>query len=95
MNEFIKFIRSQGIIGLAMGFIMGSAVGKVVSSLVQDMIQPAIGLIFGSPEGLRYLKFHSIAYGNFLASLIDFLIIAAVVFLLFKCFRLEKLDGKK
>lgn len=40
MQDFIKFIREQGVIGLAIAFILGGAVAKVVSSLVKDIIQP-------------------------------------------------------
>ncbi len=43
MQDFLNFIREQGIIGLATGFILGGAVSKVVSSLVGDIIQPIIG----------------------------------------------------
>ena len=95
MREFIKFIREQGIIGLAIGFILGGSVGKVVTSLVADLIQPIIGLLFGSVYGLQAAHLGPVMVGNFLIALIDFSIIAAVVFYLFKGLKLDKLDLPK
>ncbi len=95
VGGFIRFIREQGVVGLAIGFILGAAVQKVVTSLVNDIIQPGIGLIFGSVEGLSGLHYSSIMYGRFLAGLIDFAIIAAVVYFGFKVLGFEKIDAKK
>ena len=92
---FMDFIREQGVVGLAIGFIMGGAVNGLVGSFVNDIIEPAIGLIFGSTEGLQALQYKSIMYGNFLVFLIDFLILMAVVYFGFKMLGLEKLDKKK
>jgi large conductance mechanosensitive channel len=96
LKEFIEFIRKQGVVGLAVGFILGGAVSKVVSSLVEDIINPLIGLILGSAEGLSQATFNigeaTIAWGNFLGVLIDFIIIAAVVYYIFKGLGLDKLD---
>ena len=95
LKGFISFIREQGVVGLAIGFILGAAVSKLVASLVEDIIQPVIGLIFGSQDGLSALSAGPIMYGNFIAIVIDFLIIAAVVYFGFKALGLEKLDKKK
>lgn len=94
-SGFVHFIRTQGVVGLAVGFIMGGAVSKLVESLVADIIQPLIGMLFGSPEGLKALHFESLMYGNFLAVAIDFAIIAAVVYWIFKGLKLDKLDAPK
>ena len=84
MKGFIEFIRSQGVVGLAVGFILGGAVAKVVSSIVTDLINPLVGLLLGSAKGLENAWFSifnaKILYGHFLATLIDFLVIAAVVY---------------
>jgi large conductance mechanosensitive channel len=92
---FFQFIREQGVVGLAIGFILGSGVNKVVSSLVNDIIQPSIGLLFGSVNGLNGLSYSSIMYGRFLAGLIDFAILAAIVYFGFKGLGLDRLDKKK
>ncbi|OGZ33671.1 MAG: hypothetical protein A2Y98_01925 [Candidatus Portnoybacteria bacterium RBG_19FT_COMBO_36_7] len=99
MKGFIQFIREQGVVGLAVGFILGGAVGKVVSSLVQDIIQPLLGLILGGAGGLNAASFKiletEVIYGRFLGVFIDFIIIAAVVYFMFKALKMDKLDAKK
>jgi large conductance mechanosensitive channel len=94
-SGFISFLREQGVMGLAIGFILGGAVSKVVASLVSDIVNPAIAMIFGSREGITAMSFKTITYGNFVAVLIDFIIIAAVVYFLFKGMGLDKVDAKK
>lgn len=95
VKGFMDFVREQGVVGLAVGFILGGAVSKLVASLVEDIIQPLIGMLFGSTEGLHALVYESVNYGTFLAVLIDFLIVAAVVYFGVKALKLEKLDKKK
>jgi large conductance mechanosensitive channel len=95
IKEFVKFIREQGVVGLAIGFILGGAVGKTVSSFVQDIIQPLLGYVLGSTTGLKAVHLGSVMVGNFLANLIDLVIIAAVVFYLFRGLKLDKLDAPK
>lgn len=92
---FLDFIREQGVVGLAIGFILGGAVSKLVASLVNDVIDPLIGLVFGSTEGLAALSAGPVLYGQFLATFVDFVVIAAVVYFGFKMLKLEKLDKKK
>jgi len=95
LTGFFQFIREQGVVGLAIGFILGAGVNKVVTSLVNDIIQPAIGLIFGSVDGLNGLHYSSIMYGRFIAGLIDFSILAAIIYFGFKGLGLDKLDKQK
>ena len=99
MKGFIDFIRKQGVIGLAVGFILGGAVSKVVASIVADIINPLIGLILGAAGGLQgmIIKIGSaqIMVGNFIATLIDFLVIALVVYYGVKLLKLDKLDKKE
>jgi len=95
VTGFLEFVRKQGVVGLAIGFILGGAISKLVASFVNDIIQPIIGMIFGSKTGLTGLHFHSINYGNFLSVMIDFLIVAAVVYWGFKMLRLDKIDMPK
>ncbi len=92
--EFRKFLLQTNAMALAIGVIIGAAIGKVVGSLVSDVLMPIISL--GIPGGAwREAKFvlatnsdgtvkNSIAAGQFLGSVIDFVIVAAAVFLITK-----------
>ena len=72
---------------LAVAVIIGGAFGKIVSSLVNDIIMPLIGLIIGGIDfsGLAFtLGSAKVTYGNFINNIIDFIIIALVIFLMIK-----------
>lgn len=99
MKGFVKFIREQGVIGLAVGFILGGAVSKVVAALIEDIINPILSVVLGATEGIKDATLNIgevvIKWGDFLSVTIDFLIVAAVVYYLFKVLKLDKLDIKK
>lgn len=92
IQEFRKFLLQTNALALAVGVIIGAAVGKVVSSLVADIMMPVLGLAL--PNGAwREAKIvlrtnpdgtpaSAITYGTFLGNVIDFVIIAFVVFLI-------------
>lgn len=91
-GEFKKFIARGNVIDMAVGIIIGSAFTKIVTSLVQDIITPVIGLITGKVN-VADLKWEiikatetetglTLAYGSFIQAVIDFLIIAFVVFIM-------------
>ena len=94
IEEFRKFLLQTNALALAIGVVIGAAVGKVVSSLVADVLMPVISLAI--PGGAwREAKFvlaknpdgtvrNAIAAGQFLGSIIDFVIIALAVFLITK-----------
>ncbi len=98
MSGFIDFIRKQGVVGLAVGFILGGAISKLVSSLVNDLINPLIGFIFGSIGDLKsqvvLLGSIKISWGSFVSNLLDFIIISAIVYFIFKGLKIENLDKK-
>lgn len=98
MQGFIEFIRKKGVVGLAIGFILGGAVSKVVSALVTDIVNPIIGILLGKTGSLANAAITvgpaKILWGNFISVLIDFLIIALVVYFGFKALKLDKLDKK-
>lgn len=94
MLGFIQFIREQGVVGLAIGFILGGAVSKVVGSLVTDIINPLLGLVLGG-TGLSDMMWGVVHAGSFISVIIDFLIIAAVVYFIFKKLGFDRLDVKK
>lgn len=99
MAGFMEFIRSQGVVGLAVGFILGGAVSKVVSALVTDIINPILSVALGTVDGLKAAKLSigstDILIGDFISVTIDFLVIAAVVYYGVRGLGLEKLDKKK
>ncbi len=98
LSGFADFIREQGVIGLAIGFILGGAVSKTVSSFVENVANPVIGILLGKVDlADKALTIGTITlkYGAFISSIIDFLIIAAVIYFGFKGLRLDRLDKKK
>lgn len=99
MKGFLDFIREQGVVGLAVGFILGGAAKEVVNSLVADIVDPILGLLLGATDGLTEASFlllgAEVRYGSFLSVLIDFAIVAGVVYYVVKGFRFEQLDKKK
>ncbi|GIK84241.1 MAG: hypothetical protein BroJett025_08630 [Patescibacteria group bacterium] len=99
MKDFLLFVRTQGIVGLATGFILGGAISKLVASLVEDIINPVLGIILGKAGNLSsysvWIGSAEIRWGNFLSIFIDFAVIAAIVYFGFKGLGLDKLDVKK
>jgi large conductance mechanosensitive channel len=99
MKGFLNFIREQGVMGLAVGFILGGAISKLVASLVNDLINPILGLALGAVGNLQDAYFSigsaQVMWGSFVATIIDFIVIAAVVYFGVKGLGLDKLDKKK
>lgn len=87
LKEFREFILRGNVMDLAVGVIIGSAFTAIVTSLVKNLINPLIGIFLGRID-LSNLVFKvgdaTFRYGAFLNSVINFLIIALVVFLLMK-----------
>jgi large conductance mechanosensitive channel len=89
IKEFKAFIMRGNVMDLAVAVIIGGAFGKIVTSLVSDIIMPLIGLIIGGIDftGLAFtIGSAKITYGSFINNLIDFIIIALVIFLMIKLF---------
>lgn len=99
MKGFIEFIRTQGVVGLAVGFILGRGISDLVGSIVNDLINPIIGIALGRLGDLSDLKLtilaSSIMYGKFITVVINFFIIAAVVYFGVKKLGLDRLDQSK
>jgi len=99
MKGFLDFIREQGAVGLAVGFILGGAVSDLVKSIIDNIINPLLGIFLNNVKGLEMATFDllgaSIKYGALLSTIINFCIIAAVVYFGVKKFGLDKLDKKK
>lgn len=94
MRDFITFIRTQGVVGLAIGFILGAAVNGVITSFVKDILQPIISFVIGT-ESIGNLHFGAIYYGKFLVASADFILLAFVVYFFFKKLKLDRLDLKE
>jgi large conductance mechanosensitive channel len=102
MSEFKEFIAKGNVVDLAVGVVIGAAFGKIVSSLVDGVIMPVIGLITGgvnvsdwkyvlSPAqldaaGKETMAEVAIKYGDFLQQVVNFLIIAFVIFLFIRAY---------
>jgi large conductance mechanosensitive channel len=87
IKEFKAFIMRGNVVDLAVAVIIGGAFGKIVTSLVSDIIMPVIGLIIGGIDfsSLAFtLGSAKVTYGNFISNIIDFLIIALVIFMIIK-----------
>ncbi len=95
VNEFKEFISRGNVMDLAVGIIVGSAFTAIVNSLVNDLLMPVIGFIIGGinfeslkfvlkPEDPGVTAEVAIYFGRFLQKSVDFVLIAAVVFLLVK-----------
>ncbi len=94
--EFKSFISRGNVVDMAVGVIVGTAFSKIITSLVNDILMPLIGIILGG------LKFNSltftvlgvkVAYGSFIQTIVDFLIISFCIFMVIKLF--EKFKKKE
>jgi large conductance mechanosensitive channel len=93
-KEFKEFAMRGNVVDMAVGIIIGAAFGKIVSSLVNDVIMPPIGMLLGGVDFSNFmLKLKdavgevpavTVNYGVFLNTIIDFLIIGFVIFLVIK-----------
>jgi large conductance mechanosensitive channel len=81
---FVHFIRTQGVAGFAVGFILGRAISDLVGSLVNDVINPLIGIALNRFTDLSKLSWtlagSTINYGKFISLVINFIILALVVY---------------
>ena len=94
LSEFKEFAMKGSVVDLAVGVIIGGAFGKIVSSFVEDIIMPPIGMILGGVDFktlafvLRAAEGKSAAvmvnYGKFIQTVVDFVIVALVIFMAIK-----------
>ena len=111
LNEFKTFVMRGNVLDMAVGVIVAGAFGKITTSLVNDIFMPFISFLFGSrdmtalnlvvrPEivndaGEVIQKAITIGFGTFVATIIDFLLIALVVFLVVKVINSAKAKMEK
>jgi large conductance mechanosensitive channel len=85
LKEFKEFTMKGNVLDLAVAVIIGGAFGKIVSSLVGDIIMPLVGLLLGGIDfsGLSVtIGNATVTYGAFIQNIVDFIIIAFVVFMI-------------
>lgn len=105
LGGFMQFVRTQGVVGLAVGLVLGGAVTILVKSLIDNVVMPPLGFVLGSAEGLKGLEWRLgktatgqeaiLHYGTFLNDLINFIVIAVVVYLIVHILGFDKMDKKK
>lgn len=99
MKGFVKFIKTQGIVGLAVGFILGSEVSKVAAAFVNDLVSPVLSLLLVTTGNLNeaYIKIGSayVMWGHFLNIIINFLIIAFIIYIMYVIFKRFGLGAEK
>ena len=104
-KEFKDFISKGNVMDLAVGVIIGVAFGKIVTSLVEDMIMPVLGIILGKINftGLKLVITPAsgdtpevaVLYGSFIQNVVNFLIMAFVIFLMVKLINKLKKPAKE
>lgn len=84
-EEFKKFAFNGNVVDLAIGVIIGAAFGAIVKSLVDDVLMPLIGLVLPGDRGYEGWAWHvgvkTIPYGKFIGAVVNFLIVALVLYL--------------
>ena len=103
LKEFKEFAVKGNVLDMAIGVVIGGAFGKIVTSLVNDIIMPVATFFIDqkfSTLALELNKTNVVAYGNFIQTIIDFLIIAFCIFLVVKIItamreKAEKLKKKE
>jgi large conductance mechanosensitive channel len=102
VNGFMDFLREQSVVGLAIGLVLGTQAKVLVDQIIASFFNPFIGLLLPG-EGTLAQKTASLTIGHktatfgwgaFVISLITFLVVAAVVYFVFKGLRLDRLDKK-
>ena len=93
LQEFKEFAVKGNVVDMAVGVIVGAAFGKIVTSLVGDVIMPPIGVLLGGVDfSALVVTIHEsangkpvvIAYGKFIQTVVDFTIVAFVIFMAIK-----------
>ncbi len=99
---FMDFIRTQGVVGLAVGLAIGTAAGDTVKKLVEGFISPVVQFIVGSQAGLEAATWKVEAFGRvadfkwgaFVSSFITLVATAFVIYLIIHFAKLDRLDKK-
>lgn len=103
LKEFKKFVMRGNVMDLAIGVIIGAAFKEIITSLVNDILMPIIGIFIGKvdfsslkiviKEAVGETPELAISYGNFIQNVVNFLMIAFVIFLMVRA--INRLSEKK
>ncbi|MBM4186956.1 MAG: large conductance mechanosensitive channel protein MscL [Gemmatimonadetes bacterium] len=93
-SEFMAFLKNYGVIGLAIGVVIGGKVNELVGSIVEGLINPIIGMATGGAD-FTTLTAGPFAIGKVITALINFLIVAFLVFWFAKKVLREETVAKK
>jgi large conductance mechanosensitive channel len=83
-QQFKEFLKQYGVIGLALAVVIGGKANALVNSLVNDLLMPALfqpALKAAGVVKIEALQFHGIFYGKVIGALIEFLVVAFLIFL--------------
>jgi len=98
IKEFAGFLKNYGVVGLAIAVIIGGKLNELVTSFVNDLIMPLLFQPFlnaANVDDIKKLNYHGIFYGKVMGSFLDFIVVAAIVFLFAKLILKEELVQKK
>lgn len=103
VGGFMEFVRTQGVVGLAVGLAIGTQVTILIKDIVASVVDPIVGLIIGNSDGLKAAVWNvqigdrsaTFAFGQLVYSLLVFLAVCAVVYFVVMGLKLDKLDKKK
>ena len=98
LKEFKAFIAQGNVLDLAVGVVIGGAFGKIVTSLVDDIIMPIVGMLMGGKDFSALaitVGTANVKYGNFIQVVVQFLIVAYVIFMIVKVANHSGLTEKK
>lgn len=104
IKSFMSFVRTQGVVGLAVGLAIGTQVGKAVEAIVNGLIDPIVGFIVGNQHGLQAAKWTIVkangpnsrslvlGWGEILSALITLIAVSAVIYWVVMGLRLDKTE---
>ena len=98
VKEFFAFLKNYGVVGLAIAVIIGGKLNLLITSLVNDLLTPLIfqpALAAAGVNDIAELSYNGIMYGKVVGALIDFVIVAFIVFVFAKKVMKEEVVAKK
>ena len=98
IKEFVAFLKEYGVVGLAIAVIIGGKLNLLITSVVNDLLTPLIfqpALKAAGVDNIAELAYNGILYGKVVSALIDFLIVAFIIFMFAKKIMKEEVVTKK